>query len=141
LRAKLKKMQEANLNFELQFNEKRVKLILKEAVLFDSGSAELKEQAKRILKGVIDELKKLPNDIIVEGHTDNVPIRGGIYRSNFELSMARAYSVIKFMQDEGIDPKRLSGIGYGEYKPIADNSTQEGRAKNRRIEISILKVD
>jgi len=141
LEAKLKKMQEANLNFELQSSEKKVKLILKEAVLFDSGSAELKIQAKKILKDVIDELKKLPNDIIVEGHTDNVPIRGGIYKSNFELSMARAYSVIKFMQDEGIDPKRLSGIGYGEYKPIADNSTQEGRAKNRRIEISILKVD
>jgi chemotaxis protein MotB len=141
LETKLKEMQEANLNFELQSSEKRVKLILKEAVLFDSGSAELKVQAKKILKDVIDELKKLPNDIIVEGHTDNVPIRGGIYRSNFELSMARAYSVIKFMQDEGIDPKRLSGIGYGEYKPIADNSTQEGRAKNRRIEISILKVD
>ena len=141
LETKLRKMQEANLNFELQSSEKRVKLILKEAVLFDSGSAELKVQAKKILKGVIDELKKLPNDIIVEGHTDNVPIRGGIYRSNFELSMARAYSVIKFMQDEGIDPKRLSGIGYGEYKPIADNSTPEGRAKNRRIEISILKVD
>jgi chemotaxis protein MotB len=141
LETKLKEMQEANLNFELQSNEKRVKLILKEAVLFDSGSAELKVQAKKILKGVIDELKKLPNDIIVEGHTDNIPIRGGIYKSNFELSMARAYSVIKFMQDEGIDPKRLSGIGYGEYKPIADNSTPEGRAKNRRIEISILKVD
>jgi chemotaxis protein MotB len=141
LETKLKEMQEANLNFELQSSEKRVKLILKEAVLFDSGSAELKVQAKKILKDVIDELKKLPNDIIVEGHTDNVPIRGGIYRSNFELSMARAYSVIKFMQDEGIDPKRLSGIGYGEYKPIADNSTPEGRAKNRRIEISILKVD
>jgi len=141
LETKLRKMQEANLNFELQSSEKRVKVILKEAVLFDSGSAELKVQAKKILKGVIDELKKLPNDIIVEGHTDNVPIRSGIYRSNFELSMARAYSVIKFMQDEGIDPKRLSGIGYGEYKPIADNSTPEGRAKNRRIEISILKVD
>jgi len=141
LETKLKEMQEANLNFELQSSEKRVKLILKEAVLFDSGSAELKVQAKKILKDVIGELKKLPNDIIVEGHTDNVPIRGGIYRSNFELSMARAYSVIKFMQDEGIDPKRLSGIGYGEYKPIADNSTPEGRAKNRRIEISILKVD
>jgi len=141
LETKLKEMQEANLNFELQSSEKRVKVILKEAVLFDSGSAELKVQAKKILKDVIDELKKLPNDIIVEGHTDNVPIRGGIYRSNFELSMARAYSVIKFMQDEGIDPKRLSGIGYGEYKPIVDNSTPEGRAKNRRIEISILKVD
>jgi chemotaxis protein MotB len=141
LETKLKEMQEANLNFEIQSSEKKVKLILKEAVLFDSGSAELKIQAKKILKDVIDELKKLPNDIIVEGHTDNVPIRGGIYKSNFELSMARAYSVIKFMQDEGIDPKRLSGIGYGEYKPIADNSTQEGRAKNRRIEISILKVD
>jgi len=141
LESKLKEMQKTNLNLELESNERRVKLVLKDAILFDSGSTELKSEAKKILRGVVDELKKLPNDIIVEGHTDNVPIKGGIYKSNFELSMARAYSVIKFMQEEGIDPKRLSGIGYGEYKPISDNTTIEGRAKNRRIEISILKVD
>ncbi len=139
--SKIKQMQEEKLKniMEVEMSERRVKLILKEAVLFDSGSAVLKNEAKKILLSVIEELKKLPNEIVIEGHTDNVPIKGGRYSNNFELSMARAYSVIEFMQENGIDPKRLSGIGYGEYRPIADNSTSEGRAKNRRIEISLLK--
>ncbi|MEF3279776.1 MAG: OmpA family protein [Elusimicrobiota bacterium] len=138
---KLKEMQQEKLQnlMELEMSEKRVKLILKEAVLFDSGSAVLKEEAKKVLLPVVDELKKLPNEIMIEGHTDNVPIKGGRYSNNFELSMARAYSVIEFMQSHNIDPKRLSGIGYGEHRPIAENTTAEGRAKNRRIEISLLK--
>jgi len=142
LENKLKEIQETNLKniLELDTNEKRVRLVLKDAVLFDSGSADLKENAKKVLIEVVNELKKLPNEIVVEGHTDNIPIKGGAYKSNFELSMSRAYSVIKFMQDNGVDPKRLSGIGYGEYKPVSDNSTPQGRAKNRRIEISIIKV-
>ena len=142
LENKLKEIQETNLKniLELDTNEKRVRLVLKDALLFDSGSADLKENAKKVLIEVVNELKKLPNEIVVEGHTDNIPIKGGAYKSNFELSMSRAYSVIKFMQDNGVDPKRLSGIGYGEYKPVSDNSTPQGRAKNRRIEISIIKV-
>lgn len=140
---KVKEMQKENLNniMEIETNEKRVKLILKEAVLFDSGSATLKEGAKKILLQVCEELKKLPNQIIIEGHTDNVPIKGGKYLSNFELSMARAYSVIDFMQKNGIEPKRLSGIGYGEHRPIADNALLEGRSRNRRIEISLIKSE
>ncbi|MGC8867315.1 MAG: OmpA/MotB family protein, partial [Elusimicrobiales bacterium] len=113
----------------------------KEGILFDSGSAVLKSQAQNILLPVINELKKLPNDIVIEGHTDNVPIKGGRYATNFELSMARAYSVIEFMRKNGIDPRRLSGIGYGEWRPIADNSTPEGRSKNRRIEITLIRKD
>ncbi|MGC9070743.1 MAG: OmpA/MotB family protein [Elusimicrobiales bacterium] len=127
--------------FEVEINEKRVKLTLKEGILFDSGSAVLKSQAQNILLPVINELKKLPNDIVIEGHTDNVPIKGGRYATNFELSMARAYSVIEFMRKNGIDPRRLSGIGYGEWRPIADNSTPEGRSKNRRIEITLIRKD
>lgn len=140
---KLQEMQQKDAKnmLEIEMNEKRIKLILKEGVLFDSGSAVLKPQAQNILVPVIDELKKLNNDIIIEGHTDNVPIKGGKYATNFELSMARAYSVIEFMQKNGIDPKRLSGIGYGEWRPISDNSTPEGRAKNRRIEITLIKKD
>lgn len=140
---KLKEIQRKDFEnlFEVEMNEKKVKLILKEGVLFDSGSAVLKPQAQDLLIPVIEELKKLPNDIIIEGHTDNIPIKSGKYLTNFELSMARAYSVIDFMQKNGIDPKRLSGIGYGEWRPIADNSTPLGRAKNRRIEITLIKKD
>lgn len=136
----LQKKDDKNL-LEVEMNEKRIKLILKEGILFDSGSAVLKSDAKNILLPVIEELKKLSNDIIIEGHTDNVPVKGGKYTNNFELSMARAYSVIEFMEKNGIDPKRLSGIGYGEWRPIADNSTPQGRARNRRIEITLIKKD
>ncbi|MBU2573818.1 MAG: OmpA family protein [Elusimicrobia bacterium] len=110
-------------------------------MLFASGRAELKEPAKKVLAPIAAELKKLPNSIIIEGHTDNVPIRHGKYTSNWELSMARAYSVLLFMSEQGINPKRLAGIGYGENLPAADNATAGGRAKNRRIEISLMKTD
>lgn len=120
-------------------NEERVRLVLKEAVVFDSGQAELKPAAVPILTDIAAALAKVPNEIIVEGHTDNVPIHHGRYSSNWELSMARAYAVIKFFQEHGIDPKRLSGIGYGEFRPIADNSTPQGRAQNRRIGITLLR--
>lgn len=126
---------------QIDSNEHRVKLVLTEAVLFDSGKADLKERAKEVLAPIVAELKKLPNDVIVEGHTDNVPIHNGRYSTNWELSMARAYSVIQFLEQSGMNPKRLAGIGYGENRPVTDNTTPEGRAKNRRIEISLLKTE
>ena len=126
---------------QIDSNERRVKLVLTEAVLFDSGKADLKERAKEVLKPIVEELKKLPNDVLVEGHTDNIPIRKGRYSTNWELSMARAYSVIRFMEETGISPKKLAGIGYGENRSVAENTTIEGRAKNRRIEISLLKSE
>ncbi|MCX5784062.1 MAG: OmpA family protein [Elusimicrobia bacterium] len=122
-------------------NERRVRLVLTEAVLFDSGKSDLKERAKEILRPIAEELKKMPNDVLVEGHTDNVPIHKGRYATNWELSMARAYSVIKFLEGTGMSPKRLAGIGYGENRPVGENTTLEGRAKNRRIEISLLKTE
>lgn len=79
--------------------------------------------------------------MLVEGHTDNVPIRSGRYHTNWELSMARAYSVIQFMEQAGIEPRKLAGIGYGENRPASENTSAEGRAKNRRIEISLLKTE
>jgi chemotaxis protein MotB len=127
---------------QIDSNERRVKLVLTEAVLFDSGKADLKDRAKEVLRPIAEELKKLPNDVLVEGHTDNVPIYGkGRYETNWELSMARAYSVIKFMEELGLEPRRLAGIGYGENRPVVENGTGEGRAKNRRIEISLLKTE
>jgi len=126
---------------QIDSNERRVKLVLTEAVLFDSGKAELKDRAKEVLLPIVVELKKLPNDVLVEGHTDIVPIHKGMYATNWELSMARAYSVIKFLEETGMNPKKLAGIGYGDNRPAADNATPVGRAKNRRIEISLLKTE
>ena len=126
---------------QIDSNEHRVRLVLTEAVLFDSGKADLKERAKEVLAPIVAELKKLPNEVLVEGHTDNVPMHKGPYSTNWELSMARAYSVIQFLEQSGMAPKRLAGIGYGENRPVTDNTSLEGRAKNRRIEISLLKTE
>lgn len=126
---------------QIDSNERRVRLVLTEAVLFDSGRADLKDRAKEVLRPIAEELKKLPNEVLVEGHTDNVPIHTGRYSTNWELSMARAYSVIEFLEETGMNTKKLAGIGYGENRAVADNTTNEGRAKNRRIEISLIKSE
>lgn len=121
--------------------DKKIRLVLADAILFHSGHARLDPRAESVLAAVADQLKTLANPIAIEGHTDNVPIKGGRYSSNWELSMARAYSVLRFFEKQGIAPQRLSAIGYGQYHPIADNSTPEGRAKNRRIEIDLLRTE
>jgi chemotaxis protein MotB len=126
---------------QIQSNERKVKLVLTEGVLFSSGKADLKDPAKKVLAPIAAELKKVPNDIVIEGHTDNVPIKSGRYTSNWELSMARAYSVLQYLQEQGISEKHLAGIGYGDTRPVADNATADGRARNRRIEISLMKTD
>jgi len=126
---------------QIQSNARMVKLVLTEGVLFASGRADLKEPAKKVLAPIAAELKKIPNSIIIEGHTDNVPIKHGKYSSNWELSMARAYSVLLFLSGAGINAKQLAGMGYGENLPVGDNATSEGRAKNRRIEISLVKTE
>lgn len=126
---------------QIQSSERKVKLVLTEGVLFASGRSDLKEPAKKVLAPIAVELKKIPNDVLIEGHTDNVPIKRGKYSSNWELSMARAYSVLQFMQEQGLSAKHLAGIGYGENRPVGDNATIEGRARNRRIEISLMKTD
>ena len=126
---------------QFESSEQKFKLTFTEAVLFDSGKSELKEKAKNILAEVATGINNLPNTIIVEGHTDNVPIRHGRYQSNWELSMARAYSVIQYLEKQGVNPRRLAGIGYGEQRPIGDNKTPEGKAKNRRIELTLIKTE
>jgi chemotaxis protein MotB len=92
------------------------------------------------LAGVSKVLAAVPNKVIIEGHTDNQPLAGGKYPSNWELSVARAYSVIEyFSKEKGISPERFIAAGYGEYRPVASNETLEGRAQNRRIEIVLLR--
>ncbi|WP_312446294.1 flagellar motor protein MotB [Lacrimispora sp.] len=112
---------------------------LNNAIFFDSGSAEIKEQSEETLVEVASILNSIDNYIRVEGHTDNVPIRRSNYPSNWELSTARAVNVVKlFINKCNFSPDKLLAVGYGEFKPVADNSTEEGRAKNRRIDVIVL---
>lgn len=108
-------------------------------VMFDSGEAILKPAGESVLQKIAALLATHPTlKIHVIGHTDNVPIRSR-FASNWELSTARALAAVHFLTERaGLDPRRLGAVGYGEYRPIADNATPEGRAKNRRIAITIL---
>lgn len=112
---------------------------LVDSVLFDSGKAEVKPNGLVVLQKVIDILKGIEDKAIrVEGHTDNVQIVGALtrrYATNWELSTARAINVARYLQLQGVNPALLAAVAYGEYKPVAGNDTDEGRAKNRRIEI------
>ncbi len=115
------------------------------AILFDSGKADVKEEGLEILNKMVETLKTVTDKAIrIEGHTDVVQITGGLSRTfstNWELSAARAINVTKFMQQQGIDPHNLSAAAFAEHKPVADNGTKEGRAKNRRIEITLVAKD
>jgi len=112
------------------------------AILFDSGRADVKLEGLDILNKMVETLKSVNDKAIrIEGHTDNVQISGALTRTfptNWELSAVRAINVAKFLQGQGIDPRNLSAAAYAEYKPVADNSTKEGRARNRRIEITLV---
>src|SRR6185369_10301292 len=112
------------------------------AILFDSGRSEVKPDGLAILHKIIPTLQGVKDKAIrIEGHTDNVPIKSAQFPSNWELSAARAINVTKYLQQQGIDPTSLSAAAFGEFKPVADNGTKEGRAKNRRIEITLVAKD
>lgn len=110
-------------------------------VLFDSGEAQVKVDGESVLRKVAGFLTQHPNlKVHVIGHTDNVPLRSGArFASNWELSAARALAAVHWLTEKaGVDPRRVGAVGYGEFRPIADNATPEGRARNRRIAITIL---
>ncbi len=134
-------LQESNIadQVDVSFTAQYVQLTMNGALLFDSGSAELKDESMQILQKVGDILQYYGTGIIeIEGHTDNVPINSVQYPSNEELSSARALSVFYFLRDNTLlDPMNLRHAGMGERVPIADNSTAEGRSRNRRVEIRI----
>ena len=113
-----------------------------EQLFFDSGRAALKDSGKAVLKKVADALKSYEDKAIrVVGHTDNVPIAKAyqkVFPSNWELSSARATTVVRFLQEAGIEPQRLVATGRAEYAPVAPNDSEEGRQKNRRIEITLV---
>jgi len=115
------------------------------AILFDSGKADIKPDGLTILQKMVETLKGVTDRAIrIEGHTDNVTIVGALTRvfpTNWELSAARAINVARYLQRQGLDPAVLSAAAFGEYKPVSDNGTKEGRAKNRRIEITLVAKD
>lgn len=129
-------------NIQITQLQGKLSVSLVDKIVFNSGESELNEQGKQVLKRVADILKKTKDkQIRIEGHTDNVPIGGALkerFPSNWDLSAARAINVARYLEQSGIDPKILTAAGYGEYRPVADNSTPDGRAKNRRIEIALV---
>lgn len=123
----------------IEDNERGVLVQLKDNILFESASSQLREDSKMILNKVSDLISNLDNDILVEGHTDNIPINTYDFPSNWELSAARAVNVVRyFVEAKGLDPTRFSASGYGEYHPVAPNDTYENMAKNRRVNILII---
>ena len=119
-------------------NDLWVEVEIKTSILFPSGSATLQDVALPILGEIANILKDFPNPIRVEGFTDSVPINTVAYPSNWELSAGRAASVVHLFTKAGVDPQRMAAIGFGEFRPIADNTTPEGRNKNRRVVVLIL---
>lgn len=116
-----------------------IKIKLESLALFDSGSAVLKPGIGSFLEYLNGQLKPMSNMVIAEGHTDNVPIHTAQYDSNWELSSARAFSVIYYFINKGIAPERLVAHGFGEFRPAHANDTDADRAKNRRIEITVVR--
>ncbi len=126
---------------KLQMMEKGLVITVVGDLIFDSGKAKIRPEAFPLLTKVSGILKDnmAQFNVGIEGHTDNVPIQKSGWKSNWELSTARALSVLHYLANEqGISPERLSAIGYGEYRPVASNDTKDGRKQNRRVEIVIL---
>ncbi|MEM7816994.1 MAG: OmpA family protein [Candidatus Aenigmatarchaeota archaeon] len=125
---------------KLNVEEKGLIITIVAEVLFDSGKAVLKKESLPILDKVAKVFtEEIPQyNISIEGHTDNQPIRYSGWKSNWELSSHRALSVLHYLEEKGVEPKRLSAVGYGEYHPIASNETPEGMRLNRRVEIIVL---
>jgi chemotaxis protein MotB len=124
----------------LKMAEKGLVITFVAEVLFDSGKAKLRKDSLPILDKVAEILQvEVPgNDIGIEGHTDNEPIKYSPWKSNWELSTQRALSVLYYLESQGLRPSRLSASGYGEWQPVTSNDTSEGKQLNRRVEIVIL---
>ncbi|MCA9698630.1 MAG: OmpA family protein [Myxococcales bacterium] len=135
--ASLKKMVDAG-TIKVGFREGRLVVKLDEGILFDSGRSGLKKEGQEALAELVAPLKDVNRDWIVAGHTDNVPIKTAKFSSNWELSSARAVEVVNYLITSGMPAERIGAAGYAEFDPVADNSSAEGRAQNRRIEIVLM---
>ena len=124
----------------LRLDERGLLVRFMDDVLFDSGKADLTPKAREIINTVAGIIKQNDRNVRVEGHTDNVPINTYRFPSNWELSTTRAVNVVKYLIEvNGIDPVRLSASGYADQHPVDDNNTKEGRQKNRRVDMVILR--
>lgn len=119
----------------------RVEVEIRTDLLFQSGSASLAPNAIEVIERLSDTLRPFPNALRIEGHTDNIPIRTVAFRSNWELSAARAATVVLLMSQRGIQPTRLAVLGFGEFRPADSNATSEGRNMNRRVLLVVTGVD
>ncbi|HTQ36245.1 MAG TPA: flagellar motor protein MotB [Steroidobacteraceae bacterium] len=115
----------------------KLSIAIRSDILFTSGAAAVSGQAEQVIHLLGQVLGRFPVDVRVEGHTDNVPLEGGPYRSNWELSAARSVSVLQQLIAAGVPPERLSAVGYGEFHPVAPNTTPDGRNVNRRVVLSV----
>ena len=124
---------------QVELRDNRMIVRLGDQILFDPGKTELKKEGQEALRQVTVVLKDIPNrNFQVAGHTDNIPIKSARFRSNWDLSTARAVEVVNFMIASGMEPKRVSAAGYADQSPVAGNDTPENKAKNRRIEITLV---
>lgn len=120
----------------MEVNKRGLVISLKEAGFFDSGSATIKPASHDLLAKIAESLLPFGNQISFEGHTDNIPMRSATFQSNWELSTARATNLARHVMDQhGLSPEKIAVTGYGEYRPVADNGTEEGRKQNRRVDI------
>jgi chemotaxis protein MotB len=132
-------LEDKRVPISISYNERGITVHMMEELLFSSGSAEIKSSSLVALDSLAKVLRGLPNDIRVEGHTDNVPINVPAFPSNWHLSVARAVNVGYYLiQHHGLNPERVSVVGYSEYRPLVPNDTPENRSRNRRVDIVIL---
>lgn len=122
-------------------DEQRIRLILNDPILFESGTHTLKYQSKTVLNGLLNLIRKVNNPLIIEGHTDDIPVKaGGFYRSNWDLAYFRASTVADYFIKKGVKASRLSITSFGDQRPIARTKTALARKKNRRIELNVIRV-
>ena len=135
------RMQGLGGELEAQLTDDGLRLRIKDSALFRSGEADLLPESRKLAGDIAKMLAGLPQQFVVAGHTDNVPINTAQFPSNWELSGARAINFMRFLlsQESTLKPDKFSAVGYSEYRPVGPNTTNEGRAKNRRVEVWILR--
>ncbi len=136
------KIEEQGISDKVQVVEEKdfILIRLDQEVFFDSGSADILPEGANVLSSLAQSLRGIENEIMVSGHTDNVPMTNKKFATNWELSTARATNVVRYLvEEENLDPALFTATGNGEFRPVGDNDTVEGRQKNRRIEIKIIK--
>lgn len=127
---------------DVAITDRGVVISLKDIVFFESGSAEIRPENRNTLIEIGNLIKVVDNYVRIEGNTDNVPIQNSIFSNNWDLSVMRASKVLNLIVTQsGFPPEKVGAIGYGEYRPVVSNDTEEGRSKNRRVDIVILKQD